>query len=493
MERTEVLVVGGGPTGLILAGDLARAGRSVVVAERWPSRNPSSRAFATMPRTVELFESRGLAGRLVAVGAKASRVNLWPGAAVRLDLLDTPHPYVVVTPQTNVDEILEDYAREQGARIQRGVEVVALGQDADGATVVTRPKDGGAEVRWRADYVVGADGAHSTVRTLLGVGFPGRQVLSSVVLADVLPAHPPAEEGLTLGSTRECFGFLAPYGNGWYRSMTWDRAKQLPDDAPAEDADIREVLDRAMERAVGVEEIGWRSRFSCAERQVERYRHGRVFLAGDAAHVHSPMGGQGMNTGIQDAVNLAWKLAAVLTGAPDEVLDTYHAERHPIGRRVLVQSGAMMRAVTLHPRPARRMRTIVGTRLLNWRPFASLVAGSFSGVGLRYGRRGPVGTRATQIPLVEGTVLKQLGTLGFLLIREQGAAAVDVELAQAERADAGPAVLVRPDGYVAWAGPRVVDDGWRSAYARWTGLAPDRSAVHADLQLGEDRKDGTVR
>jgi len=257
VERIEVLVVGGGPTGMTLSGDLARAGRSVTVIERWPSRNPASRAFATMARTVELFESRGLAEKLLAMGTTVPRVNLWPGAAVHLDRLDTPHPYVVVTPQTNVDAILEDYARDQGARILRGIELVAIEQDADGVTAVTRPKDGEAETRWRADYLVAADGAHSTVRGLLGIDFPGKQVLSSVVLADAQLAHPPTEEGLTLGSTRECFGFLAPYGDGWYRSMTWDRAKQLPDDAPAEDADIVEVLDRAMERAVGVREIGW--------------------------------------------------------------------------------------------------------------------------------------------------------------------------------------------------------------------------------------------
>ena len=219
---------------------------------------------------------------------------------------------------------------------------------------------------------------------------------------------------------------------------------------------------------------------------MERYRHGRVFLAGDAAHVHSPMGVQGMNTGIQDAVNLAWKLAAVLGGAPDAVLDTYHGERHPIGRRVLLQSGAMMRAITLKPRPARRMRMIVGTRLLNWRPFASLVAGSFSGVGLRYGRRGLVGSRATQIPLVGSTVLQRLRTPGFLLVREQGAPAVATELPQAERADDGPAVLVRPDGYVAWAGRKVADSGWQD-------LAWGASTAYSSRGIEEDAMDGTAR
>ena len=153
-------------------------------------------------------------------------------------------------------------------------------------------------------------------------------------------------------------GFLAPYDRtdddgAWYRAMVWDRHHQVPDAEPVSPAEVIDVLTRAMGRDLGVREVGWLSRFHCDERQVAEYRYGRVFLAGDAAHVHSPMGGQGMNTGIQDAANLAWKLDAVLGGAPDDVLDTYQSERHPIGRRVLLQSGLMARGVTLHPRIAR--------------------------------------------------------------------------------------------------------------------------------------------
>ncbi|MEJ2889626.1 FAD-dependent oxidoreductase [Actinomycetospora aeridis] len=468
MRETEVVVVGGGPTGMTVAGDLARAGRSVVLLERWPRRHPGSRAFATMPRTLEVLDSRladGPAGgrsvtdALLEHGTTVPRVNLWPGAAVRLGDLDSPHPYVLVAPQTVVDELLEQRARAEGVTVVRGSEVVGLVQDADGVTVTTA-----GDTSWRAPYVVAADGAHSTVRRLLGADFPGREVLSSVVLADVRLAHPPATEGLTLGTTPEVFGFLAPYGDGRYRSMTWDRRRQLPDDAPVEDDDVAGVLDRAMGRPVGAHDISGRSRFHCEERQVTRYRHARVFLAGDAAHVHSPMGGQGMNTGIQDAANLAWKLDAALAGADDSVLESYHAERHPIGRRVLRQSGAMMRAVTLHPRPARALRNAVSGRLLAWRPFGDLVAGSFSGVGLRYGRRRGdhplVGTNAATIPLATGTVAARQRHGGFLVIRET------------DRRDTGPAVLVRPDGYVAWAGSSADgDDGRRRALAAWSGPA----------------------
>ncbi|MBI0383678.1 FAD-dependent monooxygenase, partial [Streptomyces albiflaviniger] len=215
-------------------------------------------------------------------------------------------------------------------------------------------------------------------------------------------------------------------------------------------------------------------------RQVRSYRHDRVFLAGDAAHVHSPMGGQGMNTGIQDAANLAWKLDLALGGADPAILDTYHRERHPVGGRVLLQSGAMMRAVTLRPRPARWLRDHLAPALLGVGRVRDTIAGSFTGVTLRYphGRRrhALVGTRATEVPLAEGRLTELQRTGGFLLIREQGASRVDTTVAQAERTDSGPALLVRPDGYIAWAGPRVRtdgSDGWHTAWRTWTGPAAE--------------------
>ena len=292
----------------------------------------------------------------------------------------------------------------------------------------------------------------------MGAGFPGTTVLTSIVLADVKLAHGPSGGGLTVGATRDVLGFLAPYGRhdadgSWYRAMVWDREHQVPDSEPVDNREIVDILARALRTDVGVIDISWKSRFHCDERQVERYRHGRVFLAGDAAHVHSPMGGQGMNTGIQDAANLAWKLDAVLGGADDRLLDTYHDERHSIGKRVLMQSGLMARAVTLHPRPARWLRNLLAPNLLRIPAIRDRVAGSFAGTTLRYGRRGLVGTRATQIPLLEGRLTEMQRTGKLVFVREHGAAPVETPgMLQAERADGGPAVLVRPDGYVAWAG-----------------------------------------
>ncbi|MEJ5914669.1 FAD-dependent oxidoreductase [Pseudokineococcus sp. 1T1Z-3] len=487
----DVLVVGAGPTGLTAAGDLARAGRSVAVLDRRPDRSRRSRAFATTASTLELLDARGLAEDLLARGVPARELDLGlRGGPLRLPPLASAFAFALVVPQAEVDAALDRSARAHGAAVHRGVEVVDLAQDDGLVVVTTRPTSGeGPPTTWRARYVVGADGARSTVRRLVGVPFPGRTVLSSMVLADVRLTGGPPPERLTVRTTTDGFAFLVAYhreeGAGWYRAITWDRRREVPLEVPLADAEVVDRL-RSARPDVGVAEVGWRSRFSSDERQVGAYRVGRVLLAGDAAHVHSPMGGQGMNTGVQDAAGLAWKIDAVLGGAPDAVLDTHGSERHPVGRRVLRRSGLMARGLTTGSPALRALRDAVLPVVLRLPPARDRVVGGFAGTTSRYPRgRGEarlVGTRATAVPLVEGSLTAVLRTTpGFVLVEPRDVAAPGPAVAplmRVRRTDRGPALLVRPDGYVAWAGTRgQAPDGWRAVLAWWTGTEVDGRRV----------------
>src|ERR687884_906498 len=328
---TEVLVVGAGPTGLMLAGDLARAGVDCTVLERRAEESNLTRAFAVHARTLEMLDARGLADDLVTTGARVGALRVFGKLEVDLSRLPTRFPYVLVTPQYQTEGVLEERASALGAQIVRGAEGVGLRQDNDGVELDVRYKDGTSGTQ-QAAYAVGADGVHSKVRQTLDLPFPGHSVVPSVMLADVQLGEAP-EEVLTANAAGEGFSFLAPFGDGWYRVIAWDRRRQLPDDAPLELEEIRDITQRVLGTDYGMHDPRWMSRFHSDERQVTHYRVGRVFLAGDAAHVHSPAGGQGMNTGLQDAANLGWKLAATVRGwAPPGLLDTYDDERHPAGR-----------------------------------------------------------------------------------------------------------------------------------------------------------------
>lgn len=452
---TEVIVVGAGPTGLLLAGDLAEAGVAVTVLERRDGTVSNlSRAFGVHARTLEQLDARGLADDLLPTGAALDRLRLFDRVLLDLGHLESRFPFLLITPQCNVENLLRDRALKAGAEIVHGAEVTGVRQDADGVAVVT------PATTYRAAYVVGADGYHSAVREAIGQPFPGKSILKSIMLADVRVAEEPGEQ-LAVNGVGDAFAFIAPFGDGYYRIFAWDRRRSVPDDEPLTLAEVSDVTRRALGTDYGMHDARWLSRFHSDERQVPDYRVGRVFLAGDAAHVHSPAGGQGMNTGLQDAANLSWKLAAVLRGAPDALLDTYQAERHPVGRAVLRSSGAIIRAAMLRSRLGQAVRGVVARRALSVPRIAAKFTGQLTGIGYTYpappGAHDLVGTRAADVPLAGGGRLYEaLRGQRFVLVGDADVAG------WADRVDVvAPAVpgevpvLVRPDGYVGWAGTDV--------------------------------------
>ena len=484
---TDVLVVGAGPTGLMLAGDLARAGLGCTVLERRAEESNLTRAFAVHARTLELLDARGLADDLVATGARVGGLRVFGQLEVDLSRLSSRFPYVLVTPQYNTERVLEEHASALGARIVRGAEVVSLRQDDDGVELDVRYEDGTLGTQG-ATYAVGADGVHSKVRQALGLPFPGHSAVQSVMLADVQLGEAP-EEVLTVNATGDGFSFLAPFGDGWFRVIAWDRRRQLPDDAPVELDEIRDITQRVLGTDYGMHNPRWMSRFHSDERQVTKYRVGRVFLAGDAAHVHSPAGGQGMNAGLQDAANLGWKLAAAVHGwAPVGLLDSYHTERYPVGRAVLRGSGALLRLALAQSQATRAARWLLANVVGRFGSPPALVSRAVSGVGIAYatprGEHRLAGRRAPDIRLVPGkagkTRLYEILRGGrFVLLTPAGARAAigrrwTDRVDSATPADATlPIVLVRPDGYVAWAtdetAPASRDEALRTALTRWCG------------------------
>ncbi|HEY9243414.1 MAG TPA: FAD-dependent monooxygenase [Streptosporangiaceae bacterium] len=487
----DVAVAGAGPAGLLLAGDLARAGVSCTVFERRPGRSSLTRAFAVHARTLEQLDARGIADQLVASGTPVPELRFFANAALDLTRLPSRFRYLLVTPQYETERVLEERARSLGAGLWHDAEVTGFTQYPDGVEVTVR-QDGRPDHLVRAGYLVGADGIHSTVRQALGMPFPGQPVLRSVMLAEVHLSEPPPDV-LTVNTTGDAFAIIAPFGDGWYRVIAWHRHNQPPEDTPVSLAEVRDVTGQALGTDYGMHDPRWMSRFHSDERQVPRYRDGRVLLAGDAAHVHSPAGGQGMNTSIQDAANLGWKLAAAVQGwAPDGLLDTYHAERHPVGRQVLRGSGALLRVGLTGPPALVAARNLLATVTTRTPIAARFLAGALSGISISYpaprGAHPLTGKRAADLPLTDGRRLYQALRSGrFLLAAGSGAIPPGATAGYHDRVEsvavarpARAATLIRPDAYLAWAdGP--APDGQRipeirGALARHCGR-PDHAPV----------------
>lgn len=476
MTEHAVVIAGGGPTGLMLAGELALTGVDVAIVERRSSQElAGSRAGGLSSRTLEVLDQRGIVDRFLAEGKIAQVTGF---AAMRLDISDFPtrHNYGLALRQKHIERILAGWVKELAVPTYRGRELTCFAQDDTGVTIGLAD---GASLR--AGYLVGCDGGRSLVRKAAGIEFRGWDATTSSILAEAEMAEEPP-----LGIHHTALGLHA-FGREEYEIR--DGRIVFADEGPigvmvteknvgatTEPTlrDLSEALVAACGTDYGIHGLTWISRFTDMSRQATAYRNGRILLAGDAAHVHSPVGGQGLNTGVQDAVNLGWKLGQVVKGTSREaLLDTYHAERHPVAARVLRTTMAQVALQRTDDR-TEALREIV-LELLGMEEPRKRIAAEMSGLGIRYdlgeghpllGRRMPDldlvtpegGMRAFSLLRDARPVLLDLGTAGSFDITPWSGR---IKLVHARYAgpwelpalgvvSAPSAVLIRPDGYVAW-------------------------------------------
>jgi 2-polyprenyl-6-methoxyphenol hydroxylase-like FAD-dependent oxidoreductase len=494
MAEHDVIIAGGGPTGLMLGAELRLAGIDVAIVERRPDQHIDGlRSGGLHARTIEILDQRGVADRFLSEG-KVAQVTGYAG--IRLDISDFPtrHPYGLGLWQNDIERILADWAEELEVGFYRGREVTGFIQDSDGVEV--RLSDGRS---LRGAYLVGCDGGRSLVRKSAGIDFPGWDATISNLIGEVEMAQEPP-----LGTHQSSAGLYA-FGRRDYEIV--DGAVRfadsgpinvmVPEQNPANSGeptlrDLRDALVAVCGTDYDVRSAAWISRFTDMARQAASYRKGRVLLAGDAAHIHSPVGGQGLNTGVQDAVNLGWKLASVVKGtSPDSLLDTYHGERHPVGARVLRNSLAQV--ALLRPDERTEAARAVLAELLEMEEPRKRIAAMMSGLDIRYdlGRGHPLlGRRVPDLDLVTGD---RPGRLYNLLHQ---ARPVLLNLSESVELGGGPwpdrvrlvsahclgpwtlpavgsvtapsALLIRPDGHVAWVGEES-SSGLDEALGTWFG------------------------
>lgn len=464
----DVIISGGGPTGMMLAAELRLHGVDVLVIERDAEPSPAVRSLGLHPRSIEILDQRGILDRFLAEGTQ------YPGATghfagivpPRPVPLDTAHDYVLGLPQPVTDRLLTERAVELGAELHRGSALVGLEQDDDGVTVEL---DDGE--RLRARWLVGCDGGRSTVRKILGIGFLGEPAQTEWILGEIqvtLPADEIAAIAEEVRKTHRGFG-IGPVSDGFFRAVASASAPTDERLAAPTIEEFRARLERFAGTDFGAHSPRWLSRFTDATRLAERYRVGRVLIAGDAAHVHPPLGGQGLNLGVQDAFNLGWKLAAELAGwAPADLLDTYGSERRPVADDVLTLTRAQ--SVLLCPDPGPQAVRRLFSELMRFDDVARFLGERIASTGIRYDIGGPgaavdsgsdegslLGRRLHDLPLADGGRLFTLLHEGRgLLLDQTGTHAVTGWEDRIDRvvsttpALASPAALLRPDGHVVW-------------------------------------------
>jgi rifampicin monooxygenase len=469
----DVIVAGGGPTGLMLASELRLHGVDALVLEKDAEPTRYVRSLGLHVRSIEVMDQRGFLDRFLAAGKQYPLGGFFAGIDKPAPgRLDTAHPYVLGIPQTTTDRLLAERATELGAEIRRGRELVGLSQDDD---VVTAELADGTRLRSR--YLVGCDGGRSTVRKLAGVAFPGEPARVETLLGEMevgVSAETLAAVVAEVRKTQKRFGAI-PFGEGIFRVVVPAEGVSEDRSAPPTLAEFRQQLQAVAGTDLGVHSPRWLSRFGDATRQAERYRTGRVLLAGDAAHIHPPAGGQGLNLGVQDAFNLGWKLAAEVAGwAPEGLLDSYHAERHPVAADVLATTRAQMELMSIEPGP-RAVRRLV-SELMDFEEVNRYLIEKITAIGVRYdfgtGHQ-LLGRRMRDVGLKRGRLYELMHGGRGLLLDQTGrlsvagwADRVDHVVDGSEELDV-PAVLLRPDGHVAWAGEDQTD--LLSHLPRWFG------------------------
>jgi rifampicin monooxygenase len=473
----DVIVGGGGPTGVMLASELRLQGVDALVLEKEAEPTRVVRALGLHARSIEVLDQRGLLDRFLPLGKQYPVGGLFAGISKPTPhRLDTAHPYVLGIPQPTTERLLTEHATELGVEIRRGCELVGLSQDDHGVTVELAD---GTQLRSR--YLVGCDGGRSTVRKLLGVGFPGEPARREWLSGEVELTAPPEELAAVVTEVRKTqkgFG-VGPSGEGLYRFV-------VPAEGVTGDRSVLPTLEEVKQRLrlfagtdFGVHSPRWLSRFGDATRQADRYRTGRVLLAGDAAHIHPPTGGQGLNLGLQDAFNLGWKLAAEVNDwAPEGLLDSYHTERHPVAADVLNTTRAQAELLSTEPGPQAVRRLV--SELMDFDEVNRYLIEKVTAIGVRYdfgeGHR-LLGRRLRDVGLKRGRLYALMRGGRGLLLDQTGrlsvagwADRVDHVVDVSEELDV-PAALLRPDGHVAWVGDDQQD--LLSRLPTWFGAAID--------------------